>query len=70
MNLINPDDLAKSAQPVLDEVVDRASRDLATVDAPAFRDALVQALDGLTVTVTITVAVKKKDTLCTPSASS
>lgn len=51
--LLDEGKAAALLQPIVDEAVDRATKNLATTDVPALEAALTRVFDGLTITITI-----------------
>lgn len=53
MSVLNPQDDAKALQPLVDSAVQEAISGLAAQVAPALGVAIGNALDGLTITITV-----------------
>lgn len=57
MSILNPKDDANAIEPVLDKAIAEETADLVNRVAPALSEALKDALDALTITITVS---KKK----------
>ena len=53
MSILNPKDDANAIQPVVDKAIAEETADLVTKVAPALSEALKDALNGLTITITV-----------------
>ena len=53
MGILNPKDDAAALQPLIDQAVQQAMNDLAEKVAPALGVAIQDALNGLTITITV-----------------